>query len=165
MPNRYQYEHPTAKNVSKEGLQAFADRIYQRMTELGLRQADLAEAVFGLNPDGTIKGRGKISLYLAGRGVPGEPKMRALAEVLKMPVAQLAPKVDITPLVRQELRPKQPSANPVPFSDYATVSLKNNGMVELTKLLPNGLRKAVLQYTKQRLEKRRHEELVDAAED
>jgi len=94
---RETYWNPSMKTVSDKELKAFAHRLHQRMVELGLTQSELARQAFGTTVDGSgatqVKNRDKVSLYLRGKGLPGEDKMRSLAGVLKMSLKELAPPV------------------------------------------------------------------------
>jgi transcriptional regulator with XRE-family HTH domain len=88
------YWRPSRKTLTDEELRAFAERLHQRMTKLGMTQSDLARAAFGTETkDGVerAKDRDKVSLYLRGKGFPGEDKMRQLAAALGLDLAQLAP--------------------------------------------------------------------------
>jgi transcriptional regulator with XRE-family HTH domain len=91
------YWHPSRKTVSPDDLMAFADRLHTRMTELGWTQAELARRAFGQTEDGVVKDRDKVSLYLRGKGLPGEDKMRALAKALGMSLVELAPPISQSP--------------------------------------------------------------------
>ena len=94
------YWRPSGKTVSKAGVDAFASRLHLRMVELGMSQADLARKVFGLDAAGKVKGRDKISLYLRAGGLPGEGHMRKIARAVSTSLAELAPRIDTTPLER-----------------------------------------------------------------
>ena len=93
------YWRPSKKTVSDADMQAFAERMHNRMQELGMTNSDLAREAFGvqIDADGVerVVDREKIGIYLRGQGLPGETKMRALAKALKMTLKELAPPVSV----------------------------------------------------------------------
>lgn len=126
------YWNPSMKTVSPEDMQAFALRMHNRMVELGMTQARLAEKAFGsriVNGKKRIIDGDKISLYLSGKGLPGETKMRQLAGALEMSLRELAPPISTTP--RERLLRKTESV----MDAHELTSTK---MLEI-RSLPNGM--------------------------
>lgn len=93
----------TYKGVSDSELQAFARRLYEKMTEKGWNQSDLARHAFGVDREGKPKGRDRISVYIAGKNLPDDANMKKLADVLGVRVADLAPDLSKAPVDRNVL--------------------------------------------------------------
>ena len=119
-----------------------------------MTQADLAKAVFGLDANGKVKGRDKISLYLRAAGLPGEGHMRSIAHHLQMSLAELAPQIDTEPLARSVQRTQAPRPNlrkSTPLGDFGHVELRAGGQVMLSLLLPTELARKVMEYAQHKL--------------
>lgn len=149
------YWNPSGRTVSKEEKKAFADRLYAKMVELGWTQADLARNAFGVE-DGKVIDREKVSLWLRGQGIPGETKMRKLAQALNMSLAELAPKVDKSPIERSTEREHDPRhlklRKPIPIASFATVQLQPGGKVILQLELSNELARTVMDFAQKKVE-------------
>lgn len=167
------YWNPSGRTVSQEEKQAFATRLYDKMVELGWTQADLARNAFG-EENGKVIDREKVSLWLRGQGIPGEQKMRKLACALNLTLAELAPKVDKSPLQRAidskmsfdshyskgDTKYTQGSyqakhlklRKPVQLSSFATVQLQPGGKVILQLELSNEVARTVMDFAQKKVE-------------
>lgn len=81
--------------------QDFARRLEELLRDRGMRQADLARAMFGEELDKktgrpVAKHRDRISVWVAGKNLPDPQNMDLLAKTLGVPVEELA-----APLVAQ----------------------------------------------------------------
>ncbi len=92
-----QPELTTAGATPNEMVRAetFARNLNQIMIDRGVTQSDIARALWGetVTNDGktAAKGRDRISVYLKGRTVPNQKTLKSIAEVLNVPVEELAP--------------------------------------------------------------------------
>lgn len=76
----------------------FAERLQRLMIERGLSQSDLARLIWGTMNDErgyeVAKNRQVLGKYLAGTVEPRMGTKRKMAEVLKVPLAEIAPESD-----------------------------------------------------------------------
>ena len=73
--------------------QEFARRLEDLMREKGMRQSDLARAMWGQETEGERPGarhRDRISAWVSGRHLPDPRNLELLAETLEVPVERLA---------------------------------------------------------------------------
>ncbi len=96
-------------------------------------------------------------MYLKAQGLPGEEKMRKLAQVLGYTLKELAPPNDKKPL-ETPLKRRAPKSESVSIGDFADLELLAGGKVRLSLLLPNELVQHVINFAKSKLaDKATHE--------
>lgn len=93
-------------NVQKFELQQFSRRLHQAMVNKGLSQSDLARAVWGEHRTSSgylaAKNRDRISQYLKGNSFPDEKNLKRIADVLGVPVDELAPDITAATVDRED---------------------------------------------------------------
>ena len=120
-----------ATGVETLDMAEFARRLHAVMTEKGLRQSDLARAIWGTRKDPktgyeVAKNRDRISVYLKGMTVPDPVNLKKLADALGVTPEELAPEITRSVVERE---------NPE-ISVTAVAGQSERVLLRVNKLLP-----------------------------
>jgi len=131
-PNRRLSPVGGRTNIEKLEIEQFARKLYDKMTEKGLSQSDLARRAFGTKLDErgykVAKSRDRISVYLKGTSLPDPKNLALLADALDVTPEELAP--DITAATVDRENPEVALTSIAGHGDK--VHLQVNKLVPLT---------------------------------
>lgn len=92
--------------IERLELQEFGRKLQSLLNARGMSQSDLARAVWGETQDNrgrmVARNRDRISQYVSGKGFPEPQNLARMAEVLDVPVEELAPDIVASAVDRED---------------------------------------------------------------